>query len=575
MTMEDIAPDGSSENANEAQIRAEVRQQLVGPGGPFEITTEEVLGERLQVFKNRAGSLRELLVQSALHDQKEYVVHGDRRIRYADHVRLVASVAQALATNHGIGKGDRVAILAANCPEWILTFWAATSLGAVVCALNGWWTAREIQYGVEHTGCKLLVGDRKRLSRVAEIDLGVPILEIESQFAALEQFAPDAELPSTPIREDDPALILFTSGTTGKPKGAVVSHRALIGFVQVNSMQGLERIIVENKLGNLPSGEAPPPAALITAPLFHLSGLYTGVIMMLAAGAKTVYRSGRFDPEDVLRLIEKESITIWSALGSMGPQVISHPTLDQHDLSSMRNIGFGGAPTSPALQEKMRKAFPNSSKNIGLGYGLSESGGLGASIGGRELELKPTSTGRASITGEIEIRDDDNKSVADGVYGEIHLRSPYLMIEYWNNPDATSETLKPGRWLATGDIGCLEDGYLFINSRARDLILRAAENVYPVEIEHRLDAHPDVAESAVIGVDHDLLGQEVKAVVVPRAGVSELDTDALASWVGEVLAPFKVPSLWTIRAEPLPRNASGKVLKTVLTGETENDLIDE
>lgn len=577
MTTENSTPDNASANdsSNEAQLRAEVRQQLVGPGGPFEITTEEVLGEQLQVFKNRAGSLRELLAQSALHDQKEYVVHGDRRIRYADHVRLVASVAQALARNYGIGPGDRVAILAANCPEWILTFWAATSLGAVVCALNGWWTAGEIQFGVELAGCKLLVGDRKRLSRVAEIDLGVPILEIESEFAALERFAPDAELPSTPIREDDPALILFTSGTTGRPKGAVVSHRALVGFVQVNSMQGLERIIIENKLGNLPSGEALPPAALITAPLFHLSGLYTGVIMMLAAGAKTVYRSGRFDPEDVLRLIEKERITIWSAIGSTGPQVISHPTLDQRDLSSMRNIGFGGAPTSPALQEKMRAAFPNSSKNIGLGYGLSESGGLGASIGGRELEVRPTSTGRASVTGEIEIRDNDDKSVADGVYGEIHLRSPYLMIEYWNNPDATAETLKPGRWLATGDIGCLEDGYLFINSRARDMILRAAENVYPVEIEHRLDAHPDVAESAVIGVDHDVLGQEVKAVVVPRAGVSEIDIDALGAWVGEALAPFKVPSLWTIRAEPLPRNASGKVLKTVLTGETEDDLIDE
>jgi acyl-CoA synthetase (AMP-forming)/AMP-acid ligase II len=149
------------------------------------------------------------------------------------------------------------------------------------------------------------------------------------------------------------------------------------------------------------------------------------------------------------------------------------------------------------------------------------------------------------------------------------------MLEYWNNPDATAETLKPGRWLATGDIGCLKDGYLYVNSRARDLILRAAENVYPVEIEHRLDAHPDVAESAVIGADHEVLGQEVKAVVVPRAGVSDLDTEALAVWVGETLAGFKVPSLWEIRREPLPRNASGKVLKKVLTGEAEDDLIDE
>lgn len=570
MTRQDTAPD-----SDEARIRAEVRQQLVGPGGPFEITTEEVLGEPLQVFKHRLGSLRELLVQSALHDQKEYIVHGERRISYAEHVRLVASVAEALARNYDIQQGDRVAIVAANCPEWIISFWAVTSLGAVVSALNGWWTGGEIRYGVELTDCKLLVGDRKRLSRIADLDLGVPILEFESQFQALERFAPRAELPQVPINEDDPGLILFTSGTTGKPKGAVASHRAMLGFVQVNSMQGLERIVIANQLGGLASEEAPPPAALVTAPLFHLSGLYTGVLMMLAAGTKTVYRSGRFDPEDVLRLIDKEKITIWSALGSMGPRVISHPALNQYDLSSMRNVGFGGAPTSPALQQKMRKAFPNAANNIGLGYGLSETGGLGTGIGGRELELNPTSCGLASVTGEIEIRDEDNKPVADEVYGEIHLRSPYLMLEYWNNPDATAETLKPGRWLATGDIGCLKNGYLYVNSRARDLILRAAENVYPVEIEHRLDAHPDIAESAVIGADHEVLGQEVKAVVVPRAGVSDLDTDALAVWVGETLAAFKVPSLWEVRREPLPRNAAGKVMKVVLTGEAENDLIDE
>jgi acyl-CoA synthetase (AMP-forming)/AMP-acid ligase II len=296
--------------------------------------------------------------------------------------------------------------------------------------------------------------------------------------------------------------------------------------------------------------------------------------MMLATGVKTVYRTGRFDPEDVLRLIEKENVTIWSALGSMGPQVVSHPSLDKFDLSSMRNVGFGGAPTSPALQEKMRKAFPNSSKNMGLGYGLSESGGLGSGIGGRELNLRPTSVGRASVTNEIQIRDEDGKVVPDGTYGEIHLRSPYLMIEYWNNPKATAETIKPGRWLATGDVGRLEDGYLFINSRARDMILRAAENVYPIEIEHRIDAHPDVAESAVIGVDHEILGQEVKAVVVVQAGTSPTE-EALHAWVGESLASFKVPSLWEIRSEPLPRNASGKVLKKVLTGESEDDLIDE
>lgn len=561
----------------EEEIRREVREQLTGPGGPFEVTTETVLGESMAVFANRKRCLRELLEISVLHGDNEYIVQDDRRISYAEHARRVASVAESLANTYGISKGDRVAILAANCPEWLITFWAATSLGAIVSALNGWWTADEIEFGVAHTRCKLLVGDRKRLQRVDGVDLGVPILEIEKDFATLMQRVDTATLPQTEIDEDDPALILFTSGTTGRPKGAVVSHRALVGFVQTNTMQGLERVLLASKLGDAPADDSttpPAPAALVTAPLFHLSGLYTGGIMMLSTGAKTVYRTGRFDPEDVLRLIEKEQITIWSALGSMGPQVVSHPSIDKYDLSSMRNVGFGGAPTSPALQERMQKAFPNSSANMGLGYGLSESGGLGAGIGGRELNMRPTSVGRASVTNEIEIRDEDDKAVADGTYGEIHLRSPYLMSEYWENPEATAETIKPGRWLATGDIGRLEDGYLFINSRARDMILRAAENVYPVEIEHRLDAHPDVAESAVIGVDHDVLGQEVKAIVVVKLGAQPTAED-LRAWAGEVLASYKVPSLWEIRSEPLPRNASGKVLKKVLTGESEDDLIED
>ncbi|MCP5040113.1 MAG: acyl--CoA ligase [bacterium] len=567
----------ASKDPGENEIRSAVRAQLTGPGGPFEVTRGEVLGESMDVFKNRLGCLRELLGQSAAHSDKEYIVYGDRRITYARHLSLVASVAAGLASEYGIKKGDRVAIVAANCPEWLLTFWAATSLGAVVSALNGWWTGSEIRYGVEQTSCKLLVGDRKRLARIEGIDLGLPICEVESDFARLEAFAPEATLPDTPIDEDDPALILFTSGTTGQPKGAVVSHRALVGFVQVNAMHGLERIMVASQLGEIPSDAAPPPpgATLVTAPLFHLSGLYTAAIMMLAAGNKTVYRAGRFDPEDVLRLIEAEQITMWSALGSTGPQVVNHPAIDRYDLSSMRNLGFGGAPTSPALQEKMRKAFPNSSAGMGLGYGLSESGGIGTTIGGSELQAHPTSSGRVSVTNEIEIRDSDEKPVPEGVYGEIHIRSPYLMVEYWNNPEATTDTVKPGRWLATGDIGCLQDGYLYINSRARDMILRAAENVYPVEIEHRLDAHRDVAESAVIGVDHEVLGQEVKAIVVPCEGVDPLDTDALTAWVGDALAPFKVPSLWEIRTQPLPRNASGKVLKNVLTGEAQLQLVEE
>jgi acyl-CoA synthetase (AMP-forming)/AMP-acid ligase II len=560
------------------ELHEEIRQQLTGPGGPFEVHEEQVLGETMQVFKDRQRSIRELLAISAAHGDAEYIVHGDRRISYAEHVRLVASVARALSERHGIGPGDRVAILAANSAEWVISFWAVTSLGGIVAALNGLWTADEIQYAVELAEPKLLIGDARRLARIEGLDLGVPTLEIESDFSELEEYAPDAELPDTHIDEDDRCLILFTSGTTGRPKGAVVTHRALVGFVRTQTLHGLERLMIVARQGDAPPAPAEPPpspCSLVTAPLFHLSGLYASAIMMLAQGAKTVYRSGRFDPEDVMRLMEKERVTIWSALGAAGPQLLAHEALEKYDLSSLRNIGFGGAPTPPDLQRRMQSAFPNARGGLGMGYGLSESGGMGAVIGGADLAARPTSTGRALVAHEIEIRDDENRALPAGETGQIFLRSPYLMLEYWRNEDATRETIQPGRWLATGDIGRLdEEGYLYIDSRARDMILRSGENIYPIEIENRLHDHPDVEECAVVGVDHPELGQEIKAVVVPAAN-ARIDTDALIDWVRETLAAYKVPSVWEVRSEPLPRNAAGKVLKNVLTGDAESIQVEE
>jgi len=547
--------------------------EITGPGGIFETTEEEVLGQRMQVFKDRKRSLRELLEASAIHGDKEYLVLGDRRITYAEHLRLVASTAAALRDRYAVEKGDRVAILAENHLEWVIAFWASVSLGAVVAALNGWWTTDEIRYGIELSEPKVLIADRKRLERLGGADPGVPVIEIESDFASLLD-RPDAPMPTVEIAEDDPAVILFTSGTTGRPKGAVNSHRSICGFVQTAFAAGLLRMMLDQANGAERADMPAQPCSLMTVPLFHLSGLYSGAVMMLGIGGKTVWRLGRFDPVDVLRLIEKEKVTNWAGLGSMAPRVLSHPDLDKYDLSSIRNFGSGGAPTSPTLQEKMRKAAPNGASAIGLGYGLSETVTAVAMIGGADLEEHPTSVGRPTPTHRIEIRGEDGTVLADGEQGEIFVRSPYNMLEYWRNPEATAKTLRPGRWVATGDIGSIRDGRLYINSRARDMILRAAENIYPVEIEHRLEAHPSVAEAAVVGVDHPELGQEVKGIVVPEAG-RRIDTAELAAWVGEVLASYKIPAHWQVRAEPLPRNAAGKVLKNVLSGEAENRFIEE
>jgi acyl-CoA synthetase (AMP-forming)/AMP-acid ligase II len=210
----------------------------------------------------------------------------------------------------------------------------------------------------------------------------------------------------------------------------------------------------------------------------------------------------------------------------------------------------------------------------GLGYGLSESVASLTMISGLELEDRPTSVGRPAVTCEVEIRDADGKPLPEGQEGEIFGRSAYLMLEYWRNPEATAATIHPGRWLATGDVGRLEDGYLYVNSRARDMILRGGDNIYPVEIEHRLEAHPDVVEAAVIGVDHPELGQEVKAIVVPRRG-AKVDREALAAFCRETLSPYKIPAHWEVRTDPLPRNASGKILKNVLSGEAENAFVED
>lgn len=553
----------------------EMRARLTGPGGPFEIVEETVFGERMRVFKNRPRSLRELLVASSAHGAKEYLVQGDTRVRYADHVRMVASLAAALRERYGIGRGDRVAILAENRVEWPLSFWATMSLGGIVAALNGWWTADEIAYGISDSAPKLLIADRKRLARAGRVD--VPVLEIESGFEELLAHADGAALPDDPIDEDEPAVILYTSGTTGRPKGALASQRSIIGFVQTTTLSGAESVLADVMAGRakLPDpANRPQTIFLATPPMFHLSGLYANIVLQLTMGGKLVIRPGRFDPEAVLQLIEQERVTAWAALGSMGPRVATCPNLEKYDRSSVENVGFGGAPTTEAVQELIRRAFPNAKHNLGIGYGSSESVSTAATIRGVDYDRYPTSTGRPVATVEIEIRDPEGKPVPEGAEGEIHLRSPYLMLGYWNQPEATRETLKPGRWLATGDIGRLEDGLLYINSRARDMILRNAENVYPAEIENRLEKHPAVREAAVFGVDHPEWGQEVKAVLVREPGTRP-DPAELARFCGETLAAYKVPTRWEIRDEALPRNPSGKILKNVLAGEAPSTFVED
>ena len=323
-----------------------------------------------------------------------------------------------------------------------------------------------------------------------------------------------------------------------------------------------------------PPAHALPPCQLVTNPLFHVSGLHVAAVTYLATGVRSVWQVGRFDPAAAMQTIARERVTGWGAMNTLVWRMMRHPDFERYDLSSLRNIGGGGAPTPPALLTEIREKFPAARAALGCGYGLTESTALATIIGGEEWAAHPESVGQPLPTVELQIRDSEGHPVADGAEGEICIRSPLVMLGYWRRPAETAGTIVAGRWLRTGDVGRLEEGRLYLAARRQDLIIRGGENVYPAEIEHVLAAHPGVCEAAVLGVPHEELGQEVKAVVVPRDG-TPLDTGELAAFTAHRLAYFKVPSHWEIRPAPLPRNAAGKVLKHVLAGEAESPFVDE
>ncbi len=543
-------------------------QALLSPGGLFEQTTAEVLGEDLLVFVNRSQSLRALLEMSAGHGDKEYYVFDTgQRCTYEQNLANVAAVAGALA-ERGIGKGDRVAILSANNPEWITSYWAVVSLGAIVVAMNGWWADDEIRFGLEVSDPKLLIADRRRIDRLDGADTGVPTIVIEDDFAEFLAH-PTTDLPTIDLVEDDPAVLLFTSGTTGRPKGALLSHRNILGFVMTAFVLGARVRMIDPTPRGLEGG-----ATLAVFPMFHVSGMFSTATTQLAAGGKTVWTTGRFDAGKVIALSKKEGISSWQGAGTHIWRLLEHPDLETFDAEQIGAISMGGSATTPELIRATEERMPHLIGTFGSGYGSTETGSLVSHATNAMLKADPTTVGPPLPGIDVRILDDDGNDVGEGVDGNIVVRSALVMIGYWNNDEANNDTFLPGRWVKTGDYGQLRDGELRLASRKRDLIIRGGENVYPTEIENRLEEHPDVAEVAVYGVDHRELGQQVKAVVVATAG-AEIDVEQLKAFVAEKLAYFKVPEHIEVRAEPMPRNATGKIMKHVLAGDAENTFVEE
>jgi acyl-CoA synthetase (AMP-forming)/AMP-acid ligase II len=541
-----------------AALDEAVATALVGPGAPFELRTEPVLGTTMPVFASRPRSLLQLLASAATRfPERDYLVFPERTLTYGNVHTPVAAAAQRLRDDFGIGRGDRVAIASANGVEYAITFWAATSLGAITVALNGWWTPSELAYGIAHTTPKVVFADTRRHQRLTEAgELGVPIVEFDGQWWGDEPAG--GQLPQLDIDEDDPYLILFTSGTTGRPKGAVLSHRGTIHFIWSSMTTGA----VHGALHRLP----PAPVrgcTLSAAPMFHVSGMTSQVIMAPATGLIVVYPPvGRWDEETHLRLSEQHSVTAWGLVPTQMWRLLEHPTLDDFDLSSLASVGGGSAVWAPELIRRIGEQLPHVEASVRLGYGMTETTGLGTLLLPPFTNAHPDSVGSASAGVEVEVRDPATGRVVDtGAVGEVCLRTAAAFLGYWNNPAATQAAIDDERWYRTGDFGVIRDGRLYLEGRRTDLIVRGGENIYPAEIENRLGEHPDVADVAVIGVEHPTLGQEVKAVIVRRA--ETLTPAAVRTWAAVTLASFKVPTYIEF-IEELPRNATGKVVKQLL-----------
>ncbi len=555
----------------------EVRSTLTAPGQMFEITEEVIRGVPTKVWKNTPPNLREVLNLSRLHGDKTFLVYEDERTTFEEHFRQAATFARHLVERYGVTKGDRVAIAMRNFPEWVVAFWGATAAGAIVVPLNAWWTGPELEYGLADSGSKVLVADSERIERLRQhlpgLDLaGVLVARPEGRLEPGETdvaeiiaaATADATLPDVEIAPDDDATIFYTSGTTGRPKGALGTHRNICTNVLTLAYTVAAGMMRKSGDGGMPDltalADAPQEAILLSVPLFHVTGCHAMLLGSTAFGGKLVMMH-KWDPERALELIERERITTFGGVPAMVWQVLESPDFATRDISSVKSIGYGGAPAPPELVRRINELFPG--RTPSNGFGMTETSSTVTSNSGADYMRKPDSVGPAVPVCEVKVVGPEGEELATGELGELMIKGPNVVRGYWNKPEPTAETFVDG-WLRSGDIARIDDeGFIYLVDRAKDMIIRGGENVYCAEVEGALFEHQAVTDCAVIGIPHDVLGEEVGAVVQLRPGASATE-DELRSHVRERLASFKVPVKVWFSDEPLPRNPAGKVLKREL-----------
>lgn len=552
---------------------AQVDALLTAPGSKLELSEAVIRGIPTRIWKNAPPNLPFLVALSRAHGGRTATIYEEERVSWEAQYRAIAALALELR-RLGVAKGDRVAIAMVNLPEWPVAFFAATSLGAIAVPLNAWWTGAELEYGLADSGAKLLIADSSRWRRIEPHRAALPALDhvivsradtapagglrLEDLIGPPGAWSglPDTGLPDVPIAPDDDATILYTSGTTGRPKGALGTHR--------NLTTNILSVAYANARAALRRGEAPPEPqpriALMVIPLFHCTALSAMLMGTMVAGHTLIFMR-KWDPLEAMAIIERERVQMTGGVPTIAWQLLEHPERSRFDLSSLETISYGGAPAAPELVRRIHEEF---GALPGNGWGMTETTATVTSHVGEDYLNRPDSAGPPVPIADLKIMSPDGEAeLPVGEVGELWARGPQIVKGYWNKPEATAATFIHG-WVRTGDLARLdEEGFVYIVDRAKDMVIRGGENIYSIEVENVLFDHPAVTDAALIGLPHRTLGEEPAAVVHLAPG-AEATEEELKAWVRERLAVFKTPVRVAFLPQPLPRNANGKILKQEL-----------
>ena len=540
----------------------------ISPGQMFEVNTIDVGGSPTRNFVHAPPSLREFWLSTAQHGEREYLIYQQERTSYVQAQQYTANLANWLQ-KQGVQPGDRVAIAMRNYPEWMLAYWAITSMGAVVVGMNAWWIPREMHYALSDSKPKVLICDRERLERFREIQQDFPEILVvgvrlkeetpADVFAWQDIINTPGALPEVAIDSDSDACIFYTSGTTGKPKGAQLTHRGCVANVMnlafINTVQP---VALARSKGEEPPAPDPEKqlCALVATPLFHVTANNCVAQLATMVGGKLVHMY-KWDAADALRIIEEEQVSSFSAVPMMSREMLLHPDFATRDTSSLMAIGGGGAALQPDLVAKLEEGTENA--RASTGYGMTETCGIIAAVSADFFVDKPASVGRAMPTFEAKVVDTDGNTLPTGERGELLVRGAPVIKGYLNRPEAIIDG-----WLETGDVAYIdEDGFIFLVDRLKDMVLRGGENVYCSEVENALFSHEAVSECVVFAVADDRLGEEVGAAIHLKDG-AETSIEQLREHCRTLLSPYKIPRYIWLIPQPLPRNANGKFVKREL-----------